>query len=282
MNKSKLSTGYEISTRQKSKTSTKEENLGSDTIILISFNIWTHVKKRQIKRFMTWMAYGWHDIHEWKWITWMNMTHTKPHATTTCSKVHQEACLKLKNALYHITMAPIELDSTHFENVEVKNTIGNVIKSMLRSSSLNAFFVRRAFCVARWVTIDWIDSSVWRTTSRKDCAEWGIKPAASSSEFLETTLEQSMHGNVPEAPLHSTNAFKAASSEMQSFSSPTIMIPPANGSRIPLSNSLNRSISLAARTVRDTAFRRPVRKTHRVFQPHSEARQSESNSLIPQ
>ena len=77
-----------------------------------------------------------------------------------------------------------------------------------------------------------------------------------SSAFLETTLEHIMQGNVPEAPLHSIKAFRAASSEMQSLSSPTIMMPPAVGNLMPLSNSLNNSMSFAARTVKLIVFSR--------------------------
>ena len=51
-------------------------------------------------------------------------------------------------------------------------------------------------------------------------------------------------------------AFRAASSEMQSLSSPTIMMPPAVGNRMPLSNSLNNSMSFAARTLKLIVFSR--------------------------
>ena len=77
-----------------------------------------------------------------------------------------------------------------------------------------------------------------------------------SSAFLETTLEHIKQGNVPEAPLHSIKAFRAASSEMESLSSPTIMMPPAVGNLMPLSNSLNNSMSFAARTVKLIVFSR--------------------------
>lgn len=63
-----------------------------------------------------------------------------------------------------------------------------------------------------------------------------------------------MQGNVPEAPFHSIKAFRAASSKMESLSCPTIMMPPAVGNLMPLSNSLNNSMSFAARTLKLIVF----------------------------
>ena len=165
-----------------------------------------------------------------RWFTWMKTYRTKPYATTTGQPQVEKCLVPYNNGTNQIgfrwlwRLFPQEL---HLERSWIPD---------LRSSSPNCFFVSKGCCAPRWSTIDWIDSSVCRMTPCNDWEQWGINPGSDRPAFLETTLEHIMQGNVPEAPLHSIKAFRAASSETQSFSSPTNMMPPAIGSLMPLSN----------------------------------------------